>query len=58
MTSYLKIYFVDSGLKNIGHGNPDNNLESLRMNVVCSYKIVRHVQHLGLGMLVIPYVRQ
>jgi hypothetical protein len=24
-----QLYFVPSGLKIIGHGNPDNNLESL-----------------------------
>jgi hypothetical protein len=58
MTSYLKIYFVVNGLKIIDHGNLDNNLESLCINVVYSYEIVRHVQPLGVAMLEIPYVRQ
>jgi hypothetical protein len=38
MTSYLKMATVQekvSGLKIIGHGNPESNLESLCISVIC-----------------------
>jgi hypothetical protein len=50
--------FCGFRFENYGPRKHDNNLESLRVDVVCSYKIERYVQPLGIRMLEIPYARQ
>jgi hypothetical protein len=38
MSAFLfpkQVYFVSSGLKIIGHGNPDNNIETTYSNYKC-----------------------
>jgi hypothetical protein len=47
---YLKqFYFAVSGLKIIGHGNPDNNLESYILSCCC---FVKHLQCSSLDLTV------
>jgi hypothetical protein len=38
---HKQFYFIISGVKNIGHGNPDNNLESSRITAYDKRTIYR-----------------
>jgi hypothetical protein len=39
---HQQYYFVISGLKIIGHGNPDNNIESFWITGFLDFSIVRY----------------